>query len=320
LIILEGPDGSGKTTLARELQAQGCQYIHCTYRWPDRMPQYHTAVLFSALEQALASGRPTVIDRWWPSEYIYGEVFRGGTRFTHYGRLLDRMAIRFGALYVFCLPGDKVKYRTRFEELAASGREKYVNVEKMLDARQGYIQMLGDTFSNRYDTWIYDFQREGGDLPPFARAMIFYSKFMYHKQFNPRLDTTIAGNLRGDVLLVGDQHNLKWRVGRPCWPFFEYGNCSLYLAKVLDEARVDESRLCYININHPTGVFDVQHWLDHRDPDLVNKVLIFGNDAEATWLANFKHDYVLLPHPQAGRRFPSYGKQFVRSIKEELCS
>ena len=38
IIVLEGPDGSGKTTLARHLvELLGAEYLHLTYRWPTKM-------------------------------------------------------------------------------------------------------------------------------------------------------------------------------------------------------------------------------------------------------------------------------------------
>jgi hypothetical protein len=333
LIILEGPDGAGKTTLARAIQkVSGASYLHCTYRLPDQMPRYHTAALMHALSGALKTDRPVILDRWWPSEYIYGDVFRGGTKFPHYGRLLDRLAIRFGALYVTCLPSDVTRYLGRFKELAASGREKFVNLRQMLKVYETYDlfhygvgegwcttdDYLGvltrQGFGNRVDALLYDFHRM--DVGDVAETIVSMCGTLYESQGSPKLETTLVGNLNARTMIVGDKPNLKWADRRPRWPFFEHGNCSLYLAATLDYLNISERNLCFANINGPGGVGDVGDWLNR---DTTRPLVVLGNEAEATLLKNFKVNYYLVPHPQAWRRFPSYDVEFKERLEKALC-
>ena len=73
IIVIDGCDGTGKTTLAEAIcRRYDGVYIHNTYRWPTKMPLYHTAALHRALK--LAKTRLVVIDRLWMSEAIYAEV------------------------------------------------------------------------------------------------------------------------------------------------------------------------------------------------------------------------------------------------------
>lgn len=78
IIILEGADGTGKSTLAREIQDQTKgSILHATYRADLNMFEYHTTLMMAAF--ALASmGETVVLDRWAPSERVYSNVFRNG--------------------------------------------------------------------------------------------------------------------------------------------------------------------------------------------------------------------------------------------------
>lgn len=73
-IVLEGVDGSGKTTLARILEAQGYSTHHCRY-------SEGVSDLYSAYTTILDTlQRPTVFDRFYFSELVYGNFLRGHSR------------------------------------------------------------------------------------------------------------------------------------------------------------------------------------------------------------------------------------------------
>ena len=106
IIVLEGPDGSGKTTLAKMLVDEyGFAYRHLTYRFKDRMHLYHWAALELCLKDAETG--PVVLDRWWPSEIVYADVFRGGSKWPLWPRMLDRVALKHGVTYVWCIPSNE---------------------------------------------------------------------------------------------------------------------------------------------------------------------------------------------------------------------
>lgn len=107
--VIEGPDCSGKTTLANELaRALGAKQIHLTYRWRSRMDLYHRWAYEKV--QALRKQQPVILDRWWPSEVVYAKAFRGGTPWPMNARHFDRMSRQAGFHYVFCLPEDRDNY------------------------------------------------------------------------------------------------------------------------------------------------------------------------------------------------------------------
>lgn len=78
LFIIEGPDCSGKSTLARHLAAQkDAVYIHASgaKSLHSVMQDYHKSLLAIAVAN-LELGRNVVMDRFWPSEVVYGSILR----------------------------------------------------------------------------------------------------------------------------------------------------------------------------------------------------------------------------------------------------
>ena len=74
LIILEGVGGAGKSTLAKALRRRGYRTIHCGFdETTTNLEAFYRDMLTS-----LAA--PTVLDRSFISELVYGPVLRGRSR------------------------------------------------------------------------------------------------------------------------------------------------------------------------------------------------------------------------------------------------
>lgn len=106
LIIVEGPDRCGKTTLAKHIvDRHDGVLIHASGYWTlhGAMQEYHTNLLDIA-ESALDHGHCVVMDRHWPSEAVYGGILRP----NHHGHLnyltsqMRQRIMRLGGIYVFC--------------------------------------------------------------------------------------------------------------------------------------------------------------------------------------------------------------------------
>lgn len=96
IVIIEGPDGAGKTTLARAIQQDtGWQYIHAN------APAAHPLIEYTA--PLSDSTKSFVLDRWHLGEMVYGPLHRGGSRlspeqFVAVEQFLDER----GAVVVLC--------------------------------------------------------------------------------------------------------------------------------------------------------------------------------------------------------------------------
>lgn len=108
LIILEGPDGAGKSTLAEQLYQWSKSQVrtelkhHGSYKNIDNI----ASIYFGDIAQALETDKTIIMDRSWISEPIYGEVYRDGLdRIGRaYAGMLNRAALAAGAVLIMCLP------------------------------------------------------------------------------------------------------------------------------------------------------------------------------------------------------------------------
>lgn len=150
-ILLEGPDCSGKSTLAGILkQCYNSEYFHNTVEYDDSMFKLRN----SNLANCLKLNNNIIVDRWNISEFIYGNIFRGKSRVTlpevvSECRLFDEI--------IFCLPADYSKYIKSFEKLSNS-RDEYIKELKTISeiyyAYQDlyfYLKTKKDINIKRYD-------------------------------------------------------------------------------------------------------------------------------------------------------------------------
>lgn len=140
-ILLEGPDCVGKTTLAKTLSIvyPDSIYIHNSNIINEKEYKVYTGNLFKEIK---SSNKDYIIDRLLPSEYIYGNIYRGKSRAT------KEEAIASLSLFdkvIFCLPANKQKYLEHFNNIAAT-REEYITDNNIIgEIYTEYIKFKEDS-------------------------------------------------------------------------------------------------------------------------------------------------------------------------------
>lgn len=313
IIVLDGPDCSGKTTLAEMIVAKtNGLHFHQIYRWKDRMFTYHTAALHRAIEAA--EDRVVVLDRLWMSEAIYGAVYRQGTKWPHEGRMMDRVIRKHGGIYIICsgTPENigrrhaemKLKRPEQFSEnmqlIAEKFNQMYFgnrNIQNPADYSDHLAKIGGMVM--RDDTLHYSIESEGQNLELFLQVVMESLEEWRMKQYQPALravDHNILGHLEhAEFLMVGDEVNPKSNKLR--WPFYDYGHSSLYLSENLHKIGFDETKAMWTNANNSPD--HIKSLLDEKPL----KVIALGYRAEDTLTDHGVTLHDSVPHPQWVKRF-----------------
>jgi hypothetical protein len=291
IIILEGPDGAGKSVLAETLRIRltrdGWAVItHHHGPYPNlKDPSLYYLSSMRRRAHFKQARYAVILDRSWLSEPIYGEVLRGGLDRVGVAsrRMLERVALKCGALVVLCYPPYEA-CRTNWQARRAQ--------ELVPDA--AWLRAIHDLYAplrflERTNLMVlrYDYAGERGQLDAILEALEIERQ---------RLTPAAGIGLWSDssTLLVGD------RVSRHGWqdlPFvsFKKGGCSAWLATRLEAWGVSERRLYWVNAHEQSP--ELLGW-----PQAPKKIVALGQVA-ARWLERAGLDYASVPHPQAHKRF-----------------
>jgi hypothetical protein len=225
VVILEGADSSGKTTLARRLKEQLPNAVYLHGRVFRDAWLSHAAMARLAARFAFA-GRSVIVDRHWISHLVYqGEVF-GGQTYDADARTFDRWWRRLGALYVLCVPADQKGQAWRWERERAAGRsEAFTRIKEVIaayaDLAHGNLARPGDgylgqliryqDFAARDDVCLYDFER----TPLSSIRRIVASAKLTSLKAEPWGGSGLTG--RGPILLRFTKHHRLFpqEVGNP---------------------------------------------------------------------------------------------------------
>jgi nicotinamide riboside kinase len=162
LIIIDGPDATGKTTLANAIikKTPGSQYVHLTYS--DSLDMY--AYQFNILDQAVKDSktRLVILDRLWISENIYGTVFRGGSDKNFHEHVMDILAQKANALYIIALPKTVTSGVKRHKESMDKREEMYDDIKEICQRYLYFWYGLPLNISAKTETLTDRITRSGG--------------------------------------------------------------------------------------------------------------------------------------------------------------
>ena len=148
IFIVEGPDGTGKTTVCNILSmVYHLPIIHLGYlKDPEDMDKQYERV-YQLIYGLIHHNYPTIstgliFDRFISSNKVYSSVFKNSRIspwLTRIEKLLNIMSIYYDITFINCILKDKQEYLNRYKDLASIRDELYGdNIEKMAKVYDGY--------------------------------------------------------------------------------------------------------------------------------------------------------------------------------------
>lgn len=336
IIVIDGPDGAGKTTLAKSI----CEkfdgvYLHLTYRWKTRMFYYHTAAIQQAAKHA-SRGRTVVIDRWWPSEAVYADVFRGGSPWPLLGRFLERVMLKYAGVYVLAVPQEPAKALERFNRLKTEREEMYEDMAQVISSYnnlyyglmpvegEDYVSFLvkyGGMMQQKNVHLPYAVEREGlteATIRGYIEGLAARLSQLRSTQLHEALFTDTV-NFLGHLnsarwMIVGEERNEN-KSPRPGYPFFDYADSSLYLTQALHSLPIREEHVLYLNAYNNGKP-------EELIPDIINmrpyiRVVALGEKASQV-LRRFGIDHWSMYHPAYHKRFKSDVIDYANMLRSAM--
>lgn len=136
IVILEGPDCSGKTTLANSQAFQDFMYHH---QGPYAGDPYHETL--DAVGGALRVHRSVLFDRLHLGEQVYGPIYRGVDKLGDFRReILDGFLKRHSAVVVLCLPDLDVSLKL-WRARRDAGQEMLTDEEQYVAVHKAYLSL-----------------------------------------------------------------------------------------------------------------------------------------------------------------------------------
>ena len=311
ITILEGPDCSGKTTLAK-MGYSDAEYVHLgpppPQTWQPR--DEYDARAFPAWQQYTNEIRkatnlnqqmlPFLYDRLMYGELIYGPILRPSkTKFNWvYCRMLERVLLANQSVLIACMTDYDTCYSVWAEQ-------KTMRHELVKD--DGHFREIWEAYRSLFEKVSlpkvdYDFTSDDID------STVKYAD----TQRSPKNHGPGIGNYNdGCVVLIGEEVNHKETVNG--WPFVALGGSSYWLTELLLEAGISEKGLYWVNAIDPVGKVTPSDWLKPSD-ELVpthltpSKIVALGTTA-AIWCKKAgldkDHTVITVPHPAHHKRFKS---------------
>jgi len=165
LIILDGPDGTGKSQLAEDLASRyNGRIIHHT--WNEELELRVPAYYKEALDQVFESNQLIIIDRLYLSNIIYHQTYRADRNYKWHDEMvaIKNLVQELGAVEIVCLPEDKLAFLSHYDELMNDREEMYSHSMDLV-----YDGYMHHTLNNDYI--FYDLFQNWHSTDNFVESM-----------------------------------------------------------------------------------------------------------------------------------------------------
>lgn len=301
IIILEGIDRAGKTTLAKELcRRLKLKYIKVSNPKGDPYEEYLNLILNVKV--------PTLFDRLHLGELVYGPVLRGKSQLdTKKFRNLEFLLKQRGAVIVYAHNSYEFIKQKFIED-----HETFLNAEKIKQVQRLYEKKINSSILpvNRYKI---------GDG---YNNITSWAKLHLNRAMNKTcLKTRVIGSRLPTILLIGEINNVN-NTRYQQLPF-DFGPASNYLFNRLLK-KVDRD----LDVTAITNAFKAHlkqgmlyqlNLLKKEVKELKPKIIVaLGNTAYNFSKAAVGKDYdiIKIPHPQYLSRFKHNSSKYVKVLKE----
>ncbi len=308
LILLEGADGTGKTSLASALCAQyGFDYLH--FGVPDKHPMDYW------FETLVNIKKPTVIDRLHLSEDAYGPVFRGESQLSDRDRWLIEgwLWARKCALIVCSTSWDNMQENQERVKGEYHGDRQKAVVERyqelILETSLPCVIYDYTYHKGEVPTGFTHFSNDGRNFKPHERSLIDIMKHLGEVDW----DDPGMGTLKPDAWLVGEQRNLRGELEpRDLQTVFQ-GTSGDYLRQTLDLASLRWHQIHLSNALPNDG--DKPYSLYVKWRDLGSPRTVALGRVASQMLETFEVPHTKVSHPQYWRRFHYHSmKEYADAI------
>lgn len=301
IIILEGPDGGGKTTLAKELMRHGWTLRHegPPPKGVDVLEHYK-----GILWNSMLSSSNVVHDRLWLGERIYGPIARGVDGLGAEGeKLITRLHMAQDILMYVLIPQEKILQRNYERKYAEQDDflKSFVKHRKVVVAYENWLAG-GQQIATRYD---YK-DNTLADIFSVLSAKL------------PTLPIGMTGSYLAEHLFIGDSPNHSYID----IPFFSTKGSSGYINKALELSGLKETEIALANAFGPRHVtMRNPNHMTNLFPRL-RHVFILGEQTKEWYRKNGSPYFVSLQPEGVKVHFlphPSYMKRFMGNNPELLA-